>query len=162
MSSSEYWLYPSYFQETSCITSLELLASEVICLYYPVAGLVNTVGDYGIPISEGNEIDKLLNLSVKQKIEFKKKGKEYALACSWKNRAQEWCNMIFSNELPLVESPSKKNNIKIINLKRREDRKNSMIEQFERENIKSTQYEFIEAVDGNELIPTSELFSLFE
>ena len=162
MSSSEYWLYPSYFQETSCITSLELLASEVICLYYPVAGLVNTVGDYGIPISEGNEIDKLLNLSVKQKIEFKKKGKEYALACSWKNRAEQWCNMIFSNELPLVESPSKKNNIKIINLKRREDRKNSMIEQFERENIKSTQYEFIEAVDGYTLKETEELRLLFD
>jgi hypothetical protein len=30
MSTAEYWLYPSYFQETSCITSLELLASEVI------------------------------------------------------------------------------------------------------------------------------------
>ena len=162
MSSSEYWLYPSYFQETSCISSLELLASEVICLYYPVAGLVNTVGDYGIPISEGNEIDKLLNLSVKQKIEFKKKGKEYALACSWKNRAEQWCNMIFSNELPLVESPSKKNNIKIINLKRREDRKNSMIEQFERENIKSTQYEFIEAVDGSTLKETENLKLLFE
>ena len=76
MSSAEYWLYPSYFQETSCITSLELLASEVICLYYPVAGLVNTVGNYGIQISEGNEIDALLNLSIKKKTELKKKGKE--------------------------------------------------------------------------------------
>jgi GR25 family glycosyltransferase involved in LPS biosynthesis len=157
MSTAEYWLYPSYFQETSCITSLELLASEVICLYYPVAGLVNTLGDYGIQISEGNEVDTLLNLSIKQKIELKKKGKEYALSCSWENRAKEWCNMIFSNDLQI-----EKNNIKIINLKRREDRKNSMISQFERENIKSNQYKFIEAVDGNELIPTAELFSLFE
>ena len=80
MSTAEYWLYPSYFQETSCITSLELLASEVICLYYPVAGLVNTVGNYGVQISEGNEIDTLLNLSIKRKIELKKKGKEYALS----------------------------------------------------------------------------------
>ena len=98
MSSAEYWLYPSYFQETSCITSLELLASEVICLYYPVAGLVNTLGDYGIPVSEGNELDALLNLSIKRKMELKKKGKEYALSCSWQNRATEWSNIIFSKE----------------------------------------------------------------
>jgi len=165
MSSAEYWLYPSYFQETSCITSLELLASEVICLYYPVAGLVNTIGDYGIPISEGNEIDKLLNLSMKQKTELKKRGKEYALNCSWKNRADEWCNMIFSKEKQekqekMNKSPIEKNNIKVINLKKREDRKKSMIEQFERENI--TNYEFIEAVDGSELKESQELRLLFE
>jgi len=110
MSTAEYWLYPSYFQETSCITSLELLASEVICLYYPVAGLVNTLGDYGIQISEGNEVDTLLNLSIKQKIELKKKGKEYALSCSWENRAKEWCNMIFSNDLLIIEVPVVENN----------------------------------------------------
>ena len=98
MSTAEYWLYPSYFQETSCITSLELLASEVICLYYPVAGLVNTVGEYGVQILEGNEIDTLLNLSVKKKMELKKKGKEYALSCSWQNRATEWSNILFSKE----------------------------------------------------------------
>ena len=163
MSSAEYWLYPSYFQETSCITSLELLASEVICLYYPVAGLVNTVGDYGIQISEGNEVNTLLNLSMKQKSELKKKGKQYALSCSWQNRAKEWCNMIFSNHLPILEVPLiEKNNIKVINLKRREDRKKSMIEQFERENIKSSQYEFIEAIDGNELKESEELRLLFD
>ena len=97
MSSAEYWLYPSYFQETSCITSLELLASEVICLYYPVAGLVNTVGDYGIPISDGNEIDTLLSLSIKKKTELKKRGQEYALSCSWQNRADEWSNLMSLN-----------------------------------------------------------------
>ena len=101
MSNAEYWLYPSYFPETSCITSLEMLASQVICLYYPVAGLVNTVGDYGIPIAEGNEIDTLLNLSMKRKCELKKRGKEYGMSCSWQNRASEWCNIIFSKELQL-------------------------------------------------------------
>lgn len=95
MSTAEYWLYPSYFQETSCITSLELLASEVICLYYPVAGIVNTIGNYGVPTSEGNEIDTLLNLSVKRKTELKKRGKEYAFNCSWENRAFEWSKLLF-------------------------------------------------------------------
>jgi FkbM family methyltransferase len=155
MSIAEYWLYPSYFPETSCITSLEMLASEVICLYYPVAGLVNTIGDYGIPIAEGNEIETLLDLSVKRKNDLKKKGRDYALNCSWKNRAIEWCNMMCLNG-----QINEKNNIKVINLKRREDRKNAMIEQFERENVKS--YEFIEAVDGNELTESEELRLLFE
>ena len=99
MASAEYWLYTSYFQETSCITSLELLASEVICFYYPVAGLVNTLGDYGIPVSEGNEIDTILNYElIYNKSEIKRRGKEYALSCSWKNRADEWGNIIFSKE----------------------------------------------------------------
>jgi len=102
MSSAEYWLYPSYFQETSCITSLEMLASEVICLYYPVAGLVNTVDKYGIQVLEGNEIETLLNLSIKKKTELKIKGREYALSCSWKNRAIEWSNIIFSKEAELA------------------------------------------------------------
>ena len=95
MGTAEYWLYPSYFQETSCITSLELLASEVICLYYPIAGLVNTVGDYGIAISDGNEIEKLLSLFIKKKSELKRRGKEYALSCSWQNRAIEWSKLLF-------------------------------------------------------------------
>ena len=108
MATAEYWLYTSYFQETSCITSLELLASEVICLYYPVAGLVNTLGDYGIKISEGNEIDALLSLSIKKKTELKRKGKEYALSCSWKNRGIEWMKLmnIDNNNINIEDSKS--------------------------------------------------------
>jgi beta-1,4-mannosyl-glycoprotein beta-1,4-N-acetylglucosaminyltransferase len=78
-------------------------------LYYPVAGLVNTVSNYGIQISEGNEIDALLNLSVKRKIELKRKGKEYALSCSWQNRATEWSKLIFKNNyLEKQLSPTEK------------------------------------------------------
>jgi beta-1,4-mannosyl-glycoprotein beta-1,4-N-acetylglucosaminyltransferase len=115
MATAEYWLYTSYFQETSCITSLELLASEVICLYYPVAGLVNTLGDYGIKISEGNEIDALLSLSIKKKTELKRKGKEYALSCSWKNRAIEWMKLmnIDNNNINIEDSKSTIDNTKL-------------------------------------------------
>ena len=49
MGSAEYWLFPSNWEETSCITALEMLYSEVICIYYPIAGLVNTMENYGIP-----------------------------------------------------------------------------------------------------------------
>jgi len=173
IASAEYWMYPSYFNETSCITSMEMLMSEVICLYYPVAGLINTLGDYGIKISEGSEIDSLLDLTMKKKIAMKKSGREYALTCSWENRTIEWCDVLLLRAVDMrsivegerlnslrSDSGSRKKNIKVINLKKREDRKNSMIEQFERENI--TNYEFIEAVDGNELQESEELRLLFE
>ena len=165
MSTAEYWLYPSYFQETSCITSLELLASEVICLYYPIAGLVNTVGDYGIRISEGNEVDTLLNYELlHNKTELKRKGKEYAFSCSWKNRAIEWCNLFFSKEYtPVINEPDQSvenYTIKIINLNKRTDRREKMKTKLK--NLHINKYDFFEAIDGKELTPTPELLSLFK
>ena len=50
MSTSEYWLYPSNWTETSCITAMEMLMSEVICLYYPLAGLTDTMDNHGLQI----------------------------------------------------------------------------------------------------------------
>lgn len=90
MSTTEYWLYPTSFSETSCITGLEMLMNEVICLYYPIAGLVDTIGCYGIQIQNGNEIHTILNLTDIQKTELKNKGKQYAISCSWKNKAKQW------------------------------------------------------------------------
>lgn len=94
MSSAEYWLYPTNFEETSCITAMEMLMSEVICIYYPVAGLANTLGGYGIPINKGQEIDILLKLTNKDKNILRKNGKIYAESCSWANRFVSWNNLI--------------------------------------------------------------------
>jgi glycosyltransferase involved in cell wall biosynthesis len=97
MSRAEYWLYTTEFCETSCITALEMLMSEVVCLYYPLAGLIETMGDYGIQVRKGNEIETILNLSEKQKINMRTRGKEYALSCSWENRAKIWANTLKLN-----------------------------------------------------------------
>jgi glycosyltransferase involved in cell wall biosynthesis len=70
MCSTEYWLYPCKFYETSCITAMEMLAAGVICLYYPVSGLVDTIGDYGVPMEEGKEIETLLKLSMEEKLKM--------------------------------------------------------------------------------------------
>jgi glycosyltransferase involved in cell wall biosynthesis len=94
MKSAEYWLYPTHWPETSCITALEMLMSEVICLYYPVAGLTYTMDNYGIQISSGNEIDTLVSLKEEQKINFRKYGKEYAEQCSWENRSKTWFDLL--------------------------------------------------------------------
>ena len=95
MAKSEYWLYTNTFPETSCITGMEMLMSEVICLYYPLAGLVDTVGVYGIPVERGQEIETIVNLTNKRKTEIRKLGKEYALSCSWENRAKKWAKLLF-------------------------------------------------------------------
>ena len=94
MSKAEYWLYTTDFAETSCITAMEMLMSGVICLYYPVAGLVDTLGDYGLKVEPGTELNTILELTEKEKREIIKNGKEYAMSCSWKNRACEWSNLI--------------------------------------------------------------------
>jgi len=148
MSKCEYWMYTVNFNETSCITSMEMLMSEVICLYYPLGGLCDTLGNYGIQISHGNEIEKIMELSEEQKIKIRKNGLCYAESCSWDNRMLKW-NSVFGF-----------NTIKIINLKKRDDRKQKMILQFKKENILN--YEFFEAVDGNELVESEELRLLFE
>jgi len=90
MSSSEFWLYPTHWPETSCITALEMLMSEVICLYYPVAGLPFTIDKYGIQIKPGSEIDAIVSLTDFNKDTIRKNGREYAENCSWENRYEKW------------------------------------------------------------------------
>jgi hypothetical protein len=99
-SKSEFWLYPTCFTETSCITSLEMLLSEVICVYYPLAGLTNTLGSYGIKVASGHEISTILSLNDYDKLMIKKAGKEYAHSCSWINRAKEWNKLIDKYTMP--------------------------------------------------------------
>lgn len=94
MSTVDYWLYTNCFAETSCITSLEMLASKVICVYYPNAGLVNTLGDYGIKVSSGNEIQTILSITETEKNNLRENGYQYAMSCSWKNRALTWCDIL--------------------------------------------------------------------
>jgi beta-1,4-mannosyl-glycoprotein beta-1,4-N-acetylglucosaminyltransferase len=94
MEKCEFWLYPCSFSETSCITALEMLMSKVICLYYPIAGLTDTLGMYGIKIQEGNEIEKILELTPDTKKTMQENGVEYAKRCSWENRAIEWKKLI--------------------------------------------------------------------
>jgi len=95
MKSAEYWLYPTNWTETSCITALEMLMSEVICLYYPVAGLPYTIKDHGIQVHKGNEIETLVNLTTKDKVKLRENGRKYTETCSWENRAKEWLTQIF-------------------------------------------------------------------
>jgi hypothetical protein len=88
MAVAEYWLFPSDFLETSCITALEMMATKVKCLYYPIGGLVDTMGGYGIKMTRGKELDAL------DESYDLDEAKEYAISCSWENRAIEWKQII--------------------------------------------------------------------
>jgi GR25 family glycosyltransferase involved in LPS biosynthesis len=133
---------------------MEMLMSEVICLYYPLAGLVDTVGVYGIPVERGQEIETIVNLTNKRKTEIRKLGKEYALSCSWENRAKKWTKLLKITNLSFEYK------IKIINLKRRIDRKNYIIKQLSENNI--TNYDIFEAIDGKKINCNINLQLLFE
>ena len=157
MKTAEYWLYPTIFNETSCITGMEMLMSEVICLYYPLAGLIDTVGKYGIQLKAGNEIETIISLTNKQKILLRKRGKEYALSCSWSNRAKEWENVLFKDQFTNTNNKYK---INIINLARRPDRKEQMINKLKLNDV--TNYEFFEAIDGKKIEPSMFIKNLFK
>lgn len=91
---TEYWLFPLAGHETSCISALEMLLNEIVCIYYPKTGLLDTLGDYGIKVTPDTEIDTIINLSDENKRYIKIKGKEYALRCSWNNKAKEWSELL--------------------------------------------------------------------
>ena len=152
MNKSEFWIYPTNFSETSCITAMEMLKSRVICLYYPIGGLVDTINGNGIQLIRDKEVNQIINLTEDEKQTIIEKGERYANACSWENRYKEWEIQLFCVDT--------NNKIKVVNLLRRTDRRDSSVENFKRANI--TNYEFIEAVDGKALTPNSELISLFK
>jgi glycosyltransferase involved in cell wall biosynthesis len=93
--SSEYWLYPSFFEETSCITSLEMLNCNVICLYYDKGGIKETINNNGFIITLGNEVEQLLALSDNDKYNTIINGKIHVNKCSWENKYKEWEKIIF-------------------------------------------------------------------
>lgn len=150
MMSSEYWLYPTCWHETSCITALEMLRCGVICIYYPLAGLTHTLAGNGIAVKHGEEVDAIMKLSEYEKRKLIQKGKDYVKTCSWMSRyTDSWSKLLFKQTIP----------IKIVNLERRNDRKMAMIQKLQAKGV--THYEFIKAVDGKELTPTHELYEIF-
>jgi GR25 family glycosyltransferase involved in LPS biosynthesis/glycosyltransferase involved in cell wall biosynthesis len=170
MKSSEFWLYPTHWPETSCITALEMLMSEVICLYYPVAGLVNTIDKYGIQLKNGNEIENIINLTYTAKRKLRDEGRKYAELCSWINRSVEWVKVLgFSLSSEPTSEPINNINmlynyetnfVKIVNLERRSDRLVDI--KLKLHNVGIHNYEVIKAVDGATLEPTMYIKKLFE
>jgi hypothetical protein len=76
---------------------MEMLAAEVICLYYPIAGLTHTMAECGVQIEKGNELATLLSLSEERKTEMRSQGLQYVLdKCTWSKRADGWVTQVFA------------------------------------------------------------------
>ena len=96
ISSAEYWVFPSMFCETSCITALEMLYSDVVCFYYPLAGITETINGNGVELKQGKELSTILDVIGDQSRvnALRIKGQKYAEECTWENRAKEWAKLI--------------------------------------------------------------------
>ena len=94
MATAEYWVFPSTFPETSCITAREMMASKVKCFYLPQGGIIETLGDFGVPIVNGHfDIFDTYDLD---------KAKEYALSFSWERSAALWKPLLETTIINLI------------------------------------------------------------
>ena len=94
LATCDIWFYPTNFNETYCITAIEMLYSKVVPVYYSFAGLTETVGDYGIAVKEGEELQALASLTEERKDVLRSRGRAYAEECSWENRAKIWNDIL--------------------------------------------------------------------
>jgi hypothetical protein len=69
-----------------------MLNNSVICLYYPIAGLPDTLKEYGIKISNGTEIQTLKKINDRKSLI--KSGRDYIKTCTWENRSIEWLKLL--------------------------------------------------------------------
>jgi hypothetical protein len=95
MSSSEYWLYTSFFEDPFCVTALEMLKCNVICLYYDKGSLKEIINNNGIIITLGNEIEEFLHLSDNDKYNLRINGKIYVNKFSYLDIYKKWKKIIF-------------------------------------------------------------------
>ena len=101
---SEYWLHPSDYEETYCITALEMQYAGVIPVTTNVAALNEVVGNRGFLLDpdETNQsfisIIKQLKSSSTLRQTFINKGYEWAKQQSWPVRILEWVQLLKEHE----------------------------------------------------------------
>lgn len=99
---SEYWLHPTNYKETYCITALEAQMTGAIPITTDLAALHEIVDKRGIllPIGETNQgfinIIKDLARSPERKQKLRNAGFEWAKQQTWNVRIQEWLQLIKS------------------------------------------------------------------
>ena len=97
---SEYWLYPTTFKETYCISALEAQMSGCIAISTNVASLNTTVGEHGYLIENNltnEEIAKhVIELMKNEKLKngLKDKGQKWAKEQDWSIITKKWLKLI--------------------------------------------------------------------
>ena len=89
---ADLWFYPTSFCETYCITAVEMQAYNVLCFYYPVAALCETIGDRGVAVNKDNALQLLDEwLADRPRMEAKKAAaRQWALKQTWHKVAEQW------------------------------------------------------------------------
>lgn len=140
---AEYWLYPTTWPETYCISALEAQLSGCVCITTHLAGLIDTVGDRGVLINQKPHtpeykkemLDKLYEImdNPKLKEEYVEKSKKWAIQQNWHNRTQEWLDIFGYKKLTNSNQDSIKvklmanwtNNTELLNLFKRMCKQNN-------------------------------------
>jgi glycosyltransferase involved in cell wall biosynthesis len=111
--SSSIWAYPTWFEETFCITALEAMAGGAVTLSSHYWGLIDTVKDGGILIDLKDnrnsvfnpdytekwifECNRLLS-DLKYQEEWRNKGFERVKKFSWSAVAEQWHHLFQKGE----------------------------------------------------------------
>jgi beta-1,4-mannosyl-glycoprotein beta-1,4-N-acetylglucosaminyltransferase len=111
MKTCEYWFYPTNWLETFCITALEMMSFGIICFYYPLAGLIDTIGDNGIILPYDKEIETIINLNENDKNLIIEKGFNHVKKYHWDNIIKLWKPYYSSLYLILIPFPFDINNL---------------------------------------------------
>jgi hypothetical protein len=90
---SDIWIYPTTFQETYCITALEIQMAKVLAIYFNPSCLNETIGDRGILIpgnpNDGSSDNLILNVITDlannkiNKNDYLERGYEWAKQQTW-------------------------------------------------------------------------------
>ena len=94
----DYWVYPTEFSETFCMIALEAQLAGCKCVCSKLAGLVDTVGDYGILLDNASStpqmwVSSILEMKTRPE-EFYINMRNHAAAQTWASRAEDWISRI--------------------------------------------------------------------
>lgn len=101
MEESQFWLHPTEYKETYCITALEMQMCGVVPITSDLAALNETVGDRGFLVSHETKnlipyINIVSNLMHSKELvkRYSDKGRSWAKCQTWRMRALEWNKLI--------------------------------------------------------------------
>ena len=106
---SEFWFYPTEYNETFCISALEAQLCGCYVISSNSACLPTTVGDRGIVIEHEvysdefwqQSLDEILRYALmpkSQREQARAKAFKWAHTQTWRNKAQEWLDIMDNNQ----------------------------------------------------------------
>ena len=152
MLKSDYWLYPTNFDETFCIAALEAQATGCLCVSTSRAALKETIAERGITFDTEEDLwDNIAAVLTRTDQEIlRHRAQTWACSQTWTNRAKEWLTMMGDVDVPFF----------YLNLLRRKDRNEFVRNEFTKAGIKN--FTRMNALDATEYTVSSYEHLLFK